>query len=244
MKKNPISNFNKDQIISVDASDLKRLGEELADFSAQEGAKVLNRVLNKTLTVAKVEIARKVSEVYAIPISKVKKAIDMQPLKRTNILSLNSDAEFGIVVRGNHLSASQFAFTPRKPPENKFKTKKDGEYKLDKNGKRILKNYSVTLTIFRGQKTKVAPKNIGGVLKNPFVSPKPERRKEQVPFFIYHRTGEKRSDGTEKMESMTGPAIPEMVLNPKVAEPLVEVLSERMGTLITQEINFKRKYEK
>lgn len=222
--------MGKNDQLYVDASCLNKVAEALAEFP-ENAAKVVARVLYRTKDFAKVEIIRQVPKIYDTTPAALKSALD-KDRKRYVTLVQNGEQTISLSVAGARLTLSRFHHLPQKPVY----------------GKKQQKIFSkVRVLLNSGMKQLKPQKGMDMKLKNIFLMPTGANNKAKsdgtpkVPFIFAYRNGApaKKNPKREAVSPVHTLAIPQMIMNPKVAEVLKIKISEKLAKETEQQLNFE-----
>lgn len=217
----------KSHSITADAGDLEKIGQVLGDFP-KEGAKALNTTLKRTADYTKVELGRQIPKIYGISQKEVKAALSPERGRKVSLLS-GSEGGYAIAVFGNPLNMIRFRHTPTKPPAISTKS-----------GRR--RKYTPRVAIMNGVGKKALQPVLGadGKSKPVFIAPTGTSNSLKVPYIFFHRTGapSKRNPAKEGIETLHTLSIPQMMLNPAVAEPLLENISQKIAIEVEHQLSY------
>lgn len=189
-------------------------------------SKVMNRVLSRTVDTVRVEVARQIPKVFGAPQKEIRHALNSGKRKVKTLVGASGEGSVSIEVLGRPLSAVRFRHTPTRAPMS------------GKRGKP--RRYRPTVTIYRERGAKsLGPVKVGGEKKSIFLAPTGARKANGISHIFFYRTGEKNSKGREELKSVITLSIPQMVVNEKVADPLIQAVNQTVAKRLEHELNLE-----
>ncbi|WP_195277229.1 hypothetical protein [Anaerotruncus rubiinfantis] len=225
--------------IYADTSSLDRIAEVLEGFP-EETEKAVRRVMYRVVDNARAEIVRQIPKAYLISKDMIKSALKKK--NRRVRLGAVTENQAAIIISGRPINLVRFPHFPGEPLY----------------GKARFQAYS-TVAITRAQ----GMKNIGGTWKKRFSIRDPQKdppkikktplekknaflmrtsrkpaTEPRIPYFFVRRTGEpsKKNPKKEGVEPLSSVSIPQMVLNPKVANPVIDYVEKQMEKRVQVEV--------
>lgn len=195
---------------------------------------VLNRVLVRTANTVRVETARQIPKVFGAPQKEIKSALSSSKRKIRTIVGNSGTGSVSVEVVGRPLTATRFRHTPKELPAERAKRRAAEGKKVGKPRK-----YKSKVMIYRtrGMKFLGPVKGQDGKKKSVFLAPTGAKNSSGVQHIFFYRTGVKNSKGREKIKAVTTLSVPQMVVNEKVATPLLARINEVLEKRTEHELN-------
>lgn len=225
-----MAEFRNAGAIHADVSALN-LVAEVPKGCPQEAEKVVMRVLLRVRDNARAEIVRSIPRVYAIPRQMVSAAL-LKERKRYVSLG-NANGEVSISVVGSSLNMVRFPHTPSTSLYGGARLKVKSTVKVIKdNGSKQFKGVHGR-RFNGGGKSKAASMTI----KNVFLMPT-SKSGGGIPYFFARRTGEAGGKGEKKegVKGLSTVSIPQMLMNPKVAQPVLDYIAKQTEKRVEVEL--------
>lgn len=205
-------------VIFANTAQLDKISELLKGYPTT-AVKVLNRVLYRAVDTVRVETARLVPTVYATTQKEVRGALGKRKVKV--IAGKAGTGSVSVEVIGRPLTAVRFKHSPTSPPQT--------------GGKR--QRYRASVQIFRDKgKLLLKPqRGADGKPKSVFIAP--TGSETGVPYIFFRRTGAPGEKDREGVKAIRTLAIPQMVTNPKVSDPLVEKVNATIEKRLIHELD-------
>lgn len=225
-----MAEFRNAGAIHADVSALNLVAEVLKDCP-QEAEKVVMRVLLRVRDNARAEIVRSIPRVYAIPRQMVSTALSKE--RRRFVALGNVGGEVSISVVGSPLNMVRFPHTPGVPLYGGARLKVKSTVRIIKDGgNKPLKGIA-------GRRFSRSGKAGGAstTIKNVFLMPT-SKGGDGIPYFFARRTGAagRKSPRKEGVKGLSTVSIPQMLMNPKVAQPVLDYIAKQTEKRVEVEL--------